>query len=363
VSVVDATPEEPGDAQAKAAGAILPNPYVGPRPFERNEEHLFFGRDREARDLISLIIANRVFVLYSQSGAGKSSLLNTKVMAGLESEGCRVLPIARVQGKMPAGIAESAIKNIFSLNAISSLRDEASRLDSDALAGFSIARFIGAIQDADDDEPIVLIFDQFEELFSFYEYRWGERATFLREIIDALAEFSELKVVFALREDYIAKLDAYANEFPNRLRSRYHLERLQKPAALDAVRLPAENGGRRYDDGVAQAIVDDLLETRSLDIRGQPVTVAGEYIEPVQLQVICSNLWESIPKGETLITREHLKSSGRVDEVLGKFYDSALAKIASKTGVPELDIRRWVESALVTSAGTRGTVFRAALSS
>jgi hypothetical protein len=72
-----------------------------PRPFEKREEYLFFGRDREARDLVSLIIANRVFVLYSQSGAGKSSLLNTKVTIGLEKEQCFVLPTARVQGKLP----------------------------------------------------------------------------------------------------------------------------------------------------------------------------------------------------------------------------------------------------------------------
>jgi hypothetical protein len=37
--------------------ASEPPPYVGPRPFEKDEERLFFGRDREARDLVSLIIA------------------------------------------------------------------------------------------------------------------------------------------------------------------------------------------------------------------------------------------------------------------------------------------------------------------
>ena len=30
------------------------NPYVGPRPYERNDRHNFYGRDREARELRAL---------------------------------------------------------------------------------------------------------------------------------------------------------------------------------------------------------------------------------------------------------------------------------------------------------------------
>ena len=53
------------------------NPYVGPRTFQKNEGHLFFGRDRETRDLLSLVSAEKLVLFYAQSGAGKSSLINT----------------------------------------------------------------------------------------------------------------------------------------------------------------------------------------------------------------------------------------------------------------------------------------------
>ena len=67
------------------------NPYPGPRPFERGEHNLFFGRDREVADLLSLMIAHREVLLYAQSGAGKTSLLNAGVMPSLIQEGfeCR----------------------------------------------------------------------------------------------------------------------------------------------------------------------------------------------------------------------------------------------------------------------------------
>jgi hypothetical protein len=35
------------------------NPYVGPRPYERKGRHNFHGRNREARELRALIVAER----------------------------------------------------------------------------------------------------------------------------------------------------------------------------------------------------------------------------------------------------------------------------------------------------------------
>ena len=62
-------------------------PYVGPRPFGRDEKDLFFGRDREARDLCSLVVAHPIVLLYAASGAGKSSLLNASLIPLLEARG------------------------------------------------------------------------------------------------------------------------------------------------------------------------------------------------------------------------------------------------------------------------------------
>src|SRR5262245_37905442 len=81
-------------------------PYVGPRPFTRDDQKLFFGRDREAADLFSLIIAHPVVLLYSQSGAGKSSMLNAKIIPMLEDRGSQILGPVRV-GVEPITSSES----------------------------------------------------------------------------------------------------------------------------------------------------------------------------------------------------------------------------------------------------------------
>ena len=56
------------------------NPYVGPRTFSEKEAHLFFGREREARDLLALVLSERLVLFYARSGAGKSSLLYTRLI-------------------------------------------------------------------------------------------------------------------------------------------------------------------------------------------------------------------------------------------------------------------------------------------
>src|SRR4051812_9127554 len=59
----------------------IPNPYVGPRPFSRTQE--LYGRDREVVELRGQITSQRIVLLYSPSGAGKSSLVHAGLIPQL----------------------------------------------------------------------------------------------------------------------------------------------------------------------------------------------------------------------------------------------------------------------------------------
>ncbi len=66
--------------------AVVANPYVGPRTFSYEQRNVFFGREREARDLLARVLSERLLLFYAQSGAGKSSLLNTRLIPQLQEE-------------------------------------------------------------------------------------------------------------------------------------------------------------------------------------------------------------------------------------------------------------------------------------
>src|SRR5438093_7384163 len=95
-----------------------PQPYVGPRPFKREDARFFFGRERESNELLSLVISHSEVLLYAQSGAGKTSLINAKLLSLLEEgEGLDVLPLASVKGP-PSILLQPEIANIYVFNTL-----------------------------------------------------------------------------------------------------------------------------------------------------------------------------------------------------------------------------------------------------
>jgi tetratricopeptide (TPR) repeat protein len=59
-------------------------PYPGLRPFERDESHLFFGRDKCVDQMIARLAERRFLAVLGSSGTGKSSLVKTGLFSGLE---------------------------------------------------------------------------------------------------------------------------------------------------------------------------------------------------------------------------------------------------------------------------------------
>lgn len=340
------------------------NPYVGPRPYERKGPHQFSGRDREARDLLALLLAERVVLFYAKSGAGKTSLLNAKVIPALEEEDFHVLPVARVSGDVSPGLRPGDVDNIFVFSVLSSLSgDHVSPVD---LCAYSLTSFLQAFylrpdEGFENDQPFLLIIDQFEELFTTHRDRWQEAEGFFVQVHDALEVLPSMGVIFAMREDYVAELDPYAALLSKRMRARFRMELLGPEGALEAIIRPALDQGIRFDEGVAERLVDDLRRIRVQRVPGMDVeaTTLGPFIEPVQLQVVCSRLWENLPEQEDhTIQWQEVEEFGHIDRALIDFYHTALDAAQAQTGVSQKDLRRWFGEELITPMQTRGLVLR-----
>lgn len=346
--------------------AASENPYVGPKPFETREKELFFGRDWEAEELVALVVAHPVVLLYAQSGAGKSSLLNAEVLPRLETEeNCEILPVARVRGDLPPGVQAELIDNLYVFNTLMSWSEKLETTPPE-LVDLSVVDFLRRLPRRGDEEgyPVlrVVVFDQFEELFTFYPERWPEREDFFRQVNEALADDAFLRVLFVIREEYLAQLDTFAELLPEQLRPRFRLERLDVDAALAAVEGPLNHTHRAFAPGVARGLVSELLKVRVEGAGGETIERPGRFVEPVQLQVVCQSLWAALPPEVTTITANNLEEFGDIDQALTRFYERAVDDTVHKTdGIPlmtEWRLRNWFEEELVTPAGTRGLVYR-----
>ncbi|HEU4833663.1 MAG TPA: hypothetical protein VFS90_04580 [Pyrinomonadaceae bacterium] len=341
-------------------------PYVGPRSFRKEQREFFFGRDEEADELVSIVTAHSAVLFYSQSGAGKTSLLNAKLIPKLEEEEVfQVLPPMRVQGQLPANLEIEPDANIFVLNALMSAGDvDLIRSNMKMTFHEYVSQCSMRTNEYGEPSPTVMIFDQFEELFTAYPGRWADREDFFRQIGEALEGNPKkglpgnplLRVIFCMREDYIAELDPYLPLLPEKLRTRFRLEHLREKKALTAIKKPLEKTNRRYAPEVAEQLVKNLLRIPTQSMTGTPTM--GLYVEPVQLQVVCQSLWEALLPEETVITAEHLQKYGDVSEALSRFYEKSIKSVSKDTGVTEETLRYWFGNTLITPEGTRAPLNR-----
>lgn len=212
------------EQQSKA----LDQPYVGPRPYERDNEKYFSGRDGELADLSALISSNSTVLLYAQSGAGKTSLINAGLIPLLEKKGderggtgrlpgvsYEVLPTARV--RLPEEMCSSGERprNIYVYAAICSMAGKSENLED--LRNTTLVDFLATCRSPDSQRtvapsPRLLVFDQFEEMFATFPERMSERRAFFEQVALAL-----VGTPISLTLDQILDSDALlgADQSPN----------------------------------------------------------------------------------------------------------------------------------------------------
>ena len=66
------------------AGTCPRDPYPGLRSFRRDETDLFFGREICINDMVDRLAETRFLAVVGSSGTGKSSLVKTGLIDGLE---------------------------------------------------------------------------------------------------------------------------------------------------------------------------------------------------------------------------------------------------------------------------------------
>ena len=274
--------------------ADRPNPYVGPRSIRYGER--IYGRDRELEELRDVLIAERIVLLYSPSGAGKSSLLEAGLRPELERRDFHVLPTIRVGHDAAPSVPGLERVNRYLMSTLLSLEESRPldlQLPPAQLMTIRFDEYLHRVTEGlDDDLDPCVFFDQFEELFTLDPTDQAEKASFVEEVGVALRDRG-LWALVSMREDFIAQLDPYLSLVPTRFSARYRLDLLGPAAAKLAARRPAEDAGVEFEAAAADRLIDDLRRVRVQ--RGTTVTEElGPHVEPVQLQVVCRQLWNSL---------------------------------------------------------------------
>ena len=341
------------------SGLFSNNPYVGPRSFHQGER--LYGRDREVIDLVDLLIAERIVLLYSPSGAGKTSLVQAALIPALEREEFLVLPPMRVSMDVASRDVKLGDTNRYLLSLMLTLDEGRPVAEQRRLADLlhvSLEEYLQSLEAAADvRDGTVLIFDQFEEILTINPTDRQQKIAFFEEVGRILSNRNRW-ALFSMREDFIAALDPFVRYLPTQLRNTYRLELLSPENAYQAIQAPAESVGIAFDRRAADKLINDLRMVRVPRSDGTVDRVPGLYVEPVQLQVVCHRIWNTGAAEDGVIDEEDLKEVKDVSTALAGYYAERVAFIAEEYDTAEEKIRRFFDRELITEQGIRGQVLQ-----
>jgi len=340
------------------------NPYVGPRSFELNEK--MYGRDRERRQLTDRLISERIVLLHSPSGAGKTSLVRAGLIPQLKEEGFYVHQVIRVNLEKSAELVTitDTLKNNqrfdrYTFSTLLSLEEQypdTEHVDLAQLARMSLDDYLKYRSREDKrDGPEFLIFDQFEEVLTIDPTDRTAKNAFFAKVGAALKNRNRW-ALFVMRTDYVAALEPYVRSVPTYFSNTFHLELLGEKAALEAIQQPARDAGGEFTDAAAAKLVNDLRQVQVQQLDGTTKAQPGLYIEPVQLQVVCYRLWETKAAKDNQINEADLAGVVNVNQSLAEYYALSVSRVAQATGESERSIRDWFNRKLITPESIRSQV-------
>ncbi len=240
---------------------ITDNPYKGLRAFSEADAADFFGRETLTQQLLARLgeggDLSRFLAVVGPSGSGKSSVVRAGLVPALRRGG---LPgsenwfiVDLLPGPHPLEELEAALLHV----AVNPPESLLAQLREDKRG---LLRAIRRTLPADEATELVLVVDQFEEVFTLLEDE-AERAHLLDSLVTAaLDERSRVRILVTLRADFIDRPLRYV-DFGELLRQRSELVLPLTPDEMErAIAGPAERAGLALEPGLPEAIVADVAD-------------------------------------------------------------------------------------------------------
>lgn len=285
-----------GDGEVDDAAS----PYRGLASFEEENAEFFFGREDDTSRILEMLKESRFAAIMGASGSGKSSLVRAGVvralrsgrLPGSEEWAVRVF----TPGARPLTALAAQLHRAFPQESMQgTLRD----LHSDQRS-LDLAATVG-LADSLPDRRLVLVADQFEELFTLCDDE-PERKAFLDNLLYAATiPGGRVVVIVGMRADFYHRCAPYPD-----LRSLISSEQyLVGPLTRDGLRRAIEEPARRVGMGLESGLLDTILADVGTRPGGLPL-----------LQHVLYELWQR--RRGRMLTLEAYAAAGRLEGALAK---------------------------------------------
>lgn len=226
----------------------MPNsPFKFLDPYTKEDKQIFFGRDHEIEQLYNMAFEAGLILVYGESGTGKTSLIRCGLASRFDVSDWNDILIRR--------------NNDINRSMWQALRSAAR---TPIKEGATIVEAVESIF-LDYFKPVFLIFDQFEELFIQGMGRASERDEFVQTIAELIRADLKCKVIFAMREEYLAKLYEFEKVIPNLFDFRLRVEPMKYADAYEVIERTCAHFNIPIEDPeeAIEQIINHISEGRS----------------------------------------------------------------------------------------------------
>lgn len=316
--------------------AVQNNPFPGLRPFRKDEEHLFFGRESQIDAIVNKLAATRFLAVVGNSGSGKSSLVNCGLRpalhSGLMASAGTAWQIAQFR---PGSNPLRALAGALAKEGVLFRNYEAKGLTLteiiDTTLRMSKLGLIDIYEQAQmsKDTNLLVVVDQFEELFRYRQlqpgqqentYSASEEATaFVNLLLEAKQQMTyPIYVVLTMRSDFLGDCAQFPGLAEAINAGQYLVPRMTREERRAAVSGPVS---------VSEARISPVLLTRLVNDVGD---------NPDQLSILQHALnrtwarWQFEGGGANMLDLVHYEAIGTMANALDRHAEKAYAELNTK---------------------------------
>jgi hypothetical protein len=321
---------------SSSSGIGLTNPFPGLRPFREEEEYLFFGREGQVDRMVDKLAAKRLLVVVGTSGSGKSSLVS-----------CGLRPALRRGAMATAGSAWRMAQFRPGADPIKALARSLAQpgvlftgIDAgegalegiiEATLGMGSLGVVDLFEQAQlaDQANLLLVVDQFEELFRYTMPQSSISDKEAHEILEASVAFVNLLleagkskypiyVVLTMRSDFLGDCARFPGLPEAVNEGQFLIPRLTREERRAAISGPIAVGGGEISPVLLTRLVNDVGDN------------------PDQLSILQHALnrtwaqWQREQHGNEPISLAHYEAIGTMAHALDQHAERAFAELTTE---------------------------------
>ena len=246
------------------------NPFPGLRSFEPEEDHLFFGREARIDEILTRLRRSRFLSVVGTSGSGKSSLIRSGLIPSLHSgmmasAGSSWRIAIFRPGEDPIGNLAEALNSPDVIGQADDSSDT-NKAFLEVTLRRSQMGLVEAIRQAriPAHENILIIADQFEELFRFKNSRQlreshDDAIAFVKLLLNAVSQQQiPIYVVITMRSDFIGNCTEFDGLTEAINDGQYLVPRMDREERRSAITGPVAVGGAEISPRLVLRLLNDV---------------------------------------------------------------------------------------------------------